>query len=53
MERHHRRFHAVHKAAVYKRTNAWLFIESSYREAHEIADLAHRPVCSEIEHGGR
>ncbi|MCW2682650.1 MAG: orotate phosphoribosyltransferase [Blastococcus sp.] len=36
--------HAVHKAAAYRRTKAWLFIESDRSQAAEIARLAKRPV---------
>ena len=42
------RLQTVHKANVYKQTNAWLFIESSLLEAHEIANLCKKPVyCTE------
>jgi orotate phosphoribosyltransferase len=36
--------HAVHKAAAYRRTKAWLFIESDRAQAAEIARLSKRPV---------
>lgn len=47
-ERIARSCHAEFKANVYKKTAAILFIESSSRQAIEIARLSHRPVfCNE------
>ncbi len=43
-QRRRERSHATHKAAVYTRTRAWLFIESDLDQAVEIADAAKRPV---------
>lgn len=43
-ERRRERSHARHKAAVYARTKAWLFIESDLNQAVEIAELVGRPV---------
>lgn len=45
-ERRKRKMHAVHKARVYRKTNACLFVESEDRQAVEIADLSGRPVLS-------
>src|SRR5690606_15848185 len=36
--------HARHKAEAYRRTDAWLFIESAAHQAAEIANLSGRPV---------
>nr|WP_047168733.1 phosphoribosyltransferase family protein [Sphingomonas sp. Y57] len=45
-ERRRLKMHAVHKARVYRKTNACLFVESEDRQAIEIADLSGRPVLS-------
>lgn len=45
-ERRRLKMHAVHKARVYRKTNACLFVESEDRQAAEIADLSGRPVLS-------
>lgn len=36
--------HAKHKAAVYAKTDCFIFIESSYEQTIEICDLAKKPV---------
>lgn len=36
--------HGIHKASVYRRIDASLFVESDIRQAVEIAELARRPV---------
>ncbi|MFC5381894.1 hypothetical protein [Aquipuribacter nitratireducens] len=41
--------HAERKAEVYRRTSAWLFIESDVRQAQRIAEIAGRPVfCTDV-----
>lgn len=40
------KLHAAHKAKVYRKTDACLFVESDDRQAGEIADLSGRPVLS-------
>lgn len=45
-ERRRLKMHAIHKARVYRKTNACLFVESEDRQAMEIADLSGRPVLS-------
>lgn len=45
-ERRRLKLHAIHKAKVYRRTNACLFVESDDRQAVEIAELSGRPVLS-------
>ena len=45
-ERRRLKMHAVHKARVYRKTNACLFVESEDRQAMEIAELSGRPVLS-------
>lgn len=45
-ERRRLKMHAVHKARVYRKTKACLFVESEDRQAMEIADLSGRPVLS-------
>lgn len=45
-ERRRLRLHAIHKAKVYRRTNACLFVESDDRQAVEISELSGRPVLS-------
>lgn len=45
-ERRRLKLHAIHKAKIYRRTNACLFVESDDRQAVEIAELSGRPVLS-------
>ncbi|MGB3828341.1 MAG: hypothetical protein WA962_06140 [Ornithinimicrobium sp.] len=43
-QRRQEQSHASFKAEVYRRTKAWLFIESSIEQAVAIADIVRRPV---------